>query len=853
MRFPKLNTATDLPALGPEECFAKTSTLPDGHCCLGQTVLEHSKIVGAVAQELRHWWPEQLCNKWLPEGTALLASEHDLGKVTPAFQEKIRRATDGYQPNSNPSLRLTDPSLEKQWGWHSGATMIAVQEWFHGLPIPLILGLHHGSRPKIGSYRADDEVLGGPQWQAVRRQLALTLEKEFGSSLPEVTSDLQAKVLAGFTTVADWIGSNENLLSDSIIAPETARHAVAAAGFVRPQIRKGLSFRDIFGFSENATQATMAKVTQPGVYILEAVMGAGKTEAALFAAYKLLAQGLATGIYFALPTQTTSNSIYQRVNAFLQKILVEPDQKALLVHGKSSLVMQSMGAEAAPGSSWFTPRKRSILAPFGVGTIDQALMSVMGVKHAAVRTLGLLGKVVILDEVHSYDMYTGTIVEALVHELRRLDCTVIILSATLTEQRRQTLAESAVYSQAYPLVTAVSGSEESVQELAIEPPPEKSVSLSYSFDDVSTLRTAVEKTRQGQQVLWIENTVHEAQDRYEAFAAMLEQTANVEVGIIHSRFTAADREDNESRWIETLGKHSQVRDKCGRILVGTQVLEQSLDIDSDFLVTRLCPTDMLLQRLGRLWRHPTTKRTSQARCEACILCPAAEALKADPKKALGSSAQVYAPYVLCRTLEALAFRTSVVLPADIRPLIEDTYRDRSEDGHMLDLRTEMLEGSKNCKGSRALQQLAQLTLTDLFGTLDDNDEKQAATRYSQIPTTDVVLLRDFRDSSGGTEITVLSGERFTLPPKNLLSYEQKARIAVCLMKNTVRVPLYLAPSLVDSLAWLSPYIYVDPDSSNCPRVCLVNDEGQLLQLDGTPAFSSGTALYANVGYLRKTH
>lgn len=112
--------------------------------------------------------------------------------------------------------------------------------------------------------------------------------------------------------------------------------------------------------------------------------------------------------------------------------------------------MQEMGEEAAPGGGWFAPRKRSILAPFGVGTIDQALMSVMGVKHSSVRTLGLLGKVVILDEVHSYDMYTGTIVDALVKELRELGCTVIVLSATLTQQRRGMLADQPSPAEAYP-------------------------------------------------------------------------------------------------------------------------------------------------------------------------------------------------------------------------------------------------------------------------------------------------------------------------------------------------------------------------------------------------------------------
>ncbi len=184
-------------------------------------------------------------------------------------------------------------------------------------------------------------------------------------------------------------------------------------------------------------------------------MGMGKTEAALYAAYQMLVQEKATGIYFALPTQLTSNKIYDRFNSFLHQIVsTETPQHALLLHSGAWLMDTEMGEEGSPGGAWFNHRKRGLLAPFAVGTIDQALMAVMNVKHGFVRAYGLAGKVVILDEVHTYDLYTGTILNALVEFLRQIDCTVIILSATLSQTRRDALLQQSTTSEAYPLITA---------------------------------------------------------------------------------------------------------------------------------------------------------------------------------------------------------------------------------------------------------------------------------------------------------------------------------------------------------------------------------------------------------------
>jgi CRISPR-associated endonuclease/helicase Cas3 len=189
---------------------------------------------------------------------------------------------------------------------------------------------------------------------------------------------------------------------------------------------------------------------------IEAPMGHGKTEAALAAAYRLLSSNQATGIYFALPTQVTSNRIHKRVEAFIERIASD-SAYVRLAHRASWLREDSYISEVGEAFSWFASPKRALLCPFGVGTVDQALLGIVCARHFFVRQFALAGKVVILDEIHSYDLYTGTLIDTLVKRLRELGCTVIILSATLTASRRETLLRAAnaqvIDSDVYPLLT----------------------------------------------------------------------------------------------------------------------------------------------------------------------------------------------------------------------------------------------------------------------------------------------------------------------------------------------------------------------------------------------------------------
>ena len=202
------------------------------------------------------------------------------------------------------------------------------------------------------------------------------------------------------------------------------------------------------------------------------------------------------------------------MNKFLSIILEDdgPHRKSLLLHGTAWLKQSEMGEEGLPGRSWFSSPKRGLLAPFAVGTSDQALMAALNVKHGFVRTFGLAGKVVILDEVHSYDSYTGTLLNELVKILKDIGCTVIILSATLTEKRRRDLlnSENQLSDKIYPLISSVKKNDPP-EEYRIDYREQYEVQLKVVVDQSWAIHEALNRAESGQLVLWIENTVDEAQ------------------------------------------------------------------------------------------------------------------------------------------------------------------------------------------------------------------------------------------------------------------------------------------------------------------------------------------------------
>lgn len=782
-------------------CPAKTYEDEHGQTRLGRSVFEHCLIVGELARALLKRLPAHIRMKLFPPGSALVAAVHDVGKVSPTFFLKLHKAVAAADSSYRKEFNVYSGIDEHQWGGHAGVSAVALLSFIGSPAIGSVAGQHHGFTPETGILDATAPVFGGKAWQQQRIHLIEALMQALQETWPMVAGIHQLRVLAGLTSVADWIGSGDFFEKPDLPWQPQIDRALDHAGFIMPVVRQGLTFGDIFKDQEghpltpNDSQFILQRhCLAAGVYVLEAPMGLGKTEAALYAAYLALERGDAHGVYFALPTQLTSNKIHERFEQFLQAILEDgsPHRHSLLLHGTAWLMEHELGEEGRPGGGWFNSSKRGLLAPFAVGTMDQALMAAMHVKHGFVRAFGLAGKVVILDEVHSYDAYTGVILDELIALLRQLDCTVIILSATLSRARRAQLLGQAVTTDHYPLITASPNHDAGLlTELPVPLPDLNMVDLRLMpMAHEPVLEEALNRAQSGQQVLWIENTVQEAQTRYFDFAARC-QEVGVGCGLLHSRFTMAHRQRNEDEWVAYFGKQGWAnRTKQGRILIGTQVLEQSLDIDADFLVTRFAPTDMLLQRLGRLWRHAATPRASSAVREVWILAPEYGAALAQPLAQFGATASVYAPYILCRALEVWEERSRsighVVLPGDIRTLIEQTYAERDEAGPLAQWKHELHEGSRYRKGLRALRQLARLTLFQQGKTLP---ESKAQTRYSEQESADLLLLRAVEQDGHEkrTHLTLLDGTRISIPwQRHRLSKAQWRQKAALLTAQLVQ-------------------------------------------------------------------
>lgn len=789
----------------------------------GISVYQHMINVGCVARCIAEVSSVLLSRfSILSSLVGALAALHDLGKISPGFQSKCEQ----WLLENN----LTDAA--RKWCWETGtepdhgkATHASAHDFLvqqgcsRGIAkyLAAALGGHHGRIKFLPNDRGIkppliapiSEERSGVDWDAERHRCAEHVWRYFvaGGRFGALSGDSAAIWwLAGLTSVADWIGSDERFfLPDAadgdVEAPVLARHALDSIGFFPPEITAGLAFKQIFGFPPNDMQAkTLATVTGPGVFVIEAPMGMGKTEAALGAAYQLLASGKASGVYFALPTQATSNRIHLRINEFLERISPTTGPSRL-IHGNSWLMRDDLdyrpatngersGEDARTGRDWFASAKRALLAPFGVGTVDQALLGVVAAKHFFVRHFALAGKVVILDEIHSYDVYTGTLIDKLITTLESLGCTVIILSATLTGRRRGQLlcgweSDLTPPKQPYPLLTGRLENQP-IEPVTTAPPQSKMVQVDFIPLDRAR-EEAIAVARKGGVVLWICNTVGAAQSQFK----QLHERCNGEfkLGLLHSRMIFSHREQREQEWMTRLGKEGSSR--CGSILVSTQVVEQSVDLDADLLITELAPTDMLLQRLGRLWRHERGARPVDAP-RICILAEEkslGELREMAPKAivaALGGKARVYDPYVLLRSLEVWQARTELVIPDDIRVLLEATYLEREEPDSWLKLCDEGY-------AQTLVYRQKALTSSNIWqAALDDQEGVQ--TRLNELPTVSLILSQD-----GGT--CFIDG---TAVPQATAEFSYQAARAI--HRSLVKVPAHHF-SGVSSESAFNKYLY----------------------------------------------
>jgi CRISPR-associated endonuclease/helicase Cas3 len=803
----------------------------------GISVVEHLLNVGNVAFQMAELSENFLHRVNLSAKVmGALAALHDIGKISPGFQIKCEAWLKENNLSRTAANGRWDSLMESNHGKVSQHSIQAFLSESHvsrttAAYLSAVIGGHHGRltlpnlrwpNPQLMNMITDPS--SGIDWENERKSAIETIWKNFGtgSQLSEITETSPALWwLAGLTSVADWIGSDERFFPVSKTEKPTnttrnASVALEAIGFNRLELVQNLSFHDLFFEKEkpdvvwlpNEMQMkALSAINGRGVYVIEAPMGTGKTEAALWASYQLLCEKKATGIYFALPTQATSNRIHIRMNEFIERIA--PDSgKSRLIHANSWLKDQreclspartgglNSQEDARKGRDWFSSAKRALLAPFGVGTVDQALLGVVAAKHFFVRHYGLAGKVVVIDEVHSYDLYTGTLIDKLITTLEGLGCTVIILSATLTGKRRgQIVAPSKDLpkdgtKQPYPLIT---GRKDGTDLNPVPVTPQESRDVQVLFNQPEkAVQEAINIAQEDGCVLWICNTVDEAQKQFRKLDKINEK--RFQLGLLHSRFPFWRREELENEWMERLGKDG--KDRRGSILVSTQVVEQSVDLDADLLITELAPTDMLLQRLGRLWRH---KRQRPRGLHPRLIIISEEKSLEDFRtmkpqeilECLGPKSHVYEPIVLLRSLQEWKKydNGNIKVPNEIRPILEATYDELTENPKSW----EKLFDDRFIRNSN---ERFKATLSSNYWQPQLPDEEGVQTRLNEMPTLTMVLCRGI----AGNAITFLNYMQAEIHVDTF-----KLATAQAIHENAVKVPTYCF-EVVENAKLFSEYV-----------------------------------------------
>ncbi len=667
-----------------------------------QSVVTHALVSGTIAQCLLTDYLSEGNRRQL--GTALglnaqelrrfvgtLVSLHDVGKLEYSFQcrdedmhttlaaDPVLRELFQQGVRHEKTGRRYLRSLWKDWEGDRDSYRVFAD----------VIGAHHQGKRGAENFRK------GSPWNAVRDSMVELMLRRFQGNcrkeLPRIGKDQYGKVavlLLGLMILADWIASGPSFADSEewikrtdagTILEEKAHAFLLKSGlqpcdFTWPETFCGVwSMIPASGRRplQKDLDELLATTERPlSLVLLEAPMGEGKTEAGMYAALRMAEIWGKDGFYVALPTAATANQMVGRMQALLE--LHRLPASVRLLHSMAWLAENEEGLhspdERDEAARWLAPLRRGLLGQFAVGTVDQAMLAATNVKYGALRLLGLSNKVLVIDEIHSYDAYMGEIIVRLLEWCRALEIPVVMLSATLPIHLKQKLLKPYTdqnLSEAYPLITAIDHRGE-LQERRISGTTHR---IKASFRMLSILgepaliaETAVKEVSGGGCICVLMNTVREAQSVYQA----IRERYSDDLLLFHAQFPAEQRAELERACIARYGKDKSRRPKRS-ILVATQVVEQSLDVDFDAMLTAVAPIDLLIQRLGRVFRHADASRPADhSTAGFIVLVPKAEG-------SFGPSAAVYPECFLNSAIRVLSGKDSISVPEDVAALVRAGY------------------------------------------------------------------------------------------------------------------------------------------------------------------------------------
>lgn len=727
----------------------------------------HCLDVAAVADAILARWPRRLQHmaslvesdpETLRPLLILLIAMHDVGKLSPDFQAKSEHGPRGKAKKPAPpgvrhdaiGFNLAQSKDRAELAHVVGSYFIPSKRPNAALP-PLwaaVMG-HHGA-PATGAAPC---TFGS----AEIRDLA-ELAKASAALFPPVGEPLSLRAkhanrlswaLAGLTNISDWIGSNqewfrytEPKLALADYWEEAKKHAataieqagilpIASPAEVRPKHLLAHLKGALSPLQEAARDCALPE--GPVLAVVEDVTGAGKTEAALLLAARLMAPDAdgnrrASGLFFALPTMATANAMYERLSQNYRRLFeTDAAPSLVLAHGKRALHegfrdsilapketkagvndanetrrIDTIADETASAmcAAWIADdRRKAFLADVGVGTIDQALLGVLPSRFQSLRLWGLVERVLIVDEAHSFDSYLSRELETLLEFHAGLGGSAVVLSATLAREARQSIVTAferglagggeiesePMTATAYPLLTLVAASSRTCTPVTSRPEISRDLAVRRIGTVAEAVRHVVETSRRGASVAWIRNAVDDCVEGLE-----LLRREGLDPVLLHARFAMGDRLRIEEDVQKRLGRHGTADmrrqgDGKGLVVVGSQILEQSLDYDVDAMISDLAPVDMIIQRAGRLWRHPhrNAERPIAESERALILLspdPARVENKQWYRELLPRAAAVYPDHgFVWRSALALECEGRIRTPEGIRALLAAVYDEGSPD------------------------------------------------------------------------------------------------------------------------------------------------------------------------------
>lgn len=738
---------------------------------------------------------------------------HDLGKFSEAFQGQrtdLVHLLQSYMPRTQYVLRhdslgmlfwksvLLDRCIDQQWFGAETEEFAEELHWWmrsvtghHGQPpIERIENLGHHCNIALDTKAIVDFV------SDVRALLLDNSATSIPGSIDRVRFEHASKALswwiAGIAVLADWVGSNTDFFpyrSDYAMpmllekywehTRAQAKRALDRVGVLPPERQSPVGLSELFPYIETPSPLqSWASTTRlshgPQLHLLEDVTGAGKTEAAVMLAHRLMSEGCADGFFIGLPTMATANAMYERIATVYQRLFAG-DASLVLAHGQRNLVeafaysvlpagsdeedrAQQDDTATARCTAWLADHnKRALLAPAGVGTLDQALLAVLHSRHQSLRLLGLFRKVLIVDEVHACDRYMQSLLERLLEFHAAAGGSAILLSATLPQRMKQSLlnafargrgcAAPDIAADAYPLVSSWHSLTPNVlieEHIPTRLEVERHLHVRYVSELDQIIEGIDEALRSGKCVCWVRNTIADAVAAYETFKHRMPTDR---LHLFHARFALEDRLNTEQIVLRHFGKNSGPDERSGRLVIATQVVEQSLDADWDVVVSDLAPIDRLIQRAGRLHRHPrdakgrrlTDSKSFDERGHPCLWVygptwndtPSADWFKAVFPKA----AHVYPNHAELWLTARLLQHGVIAMPDDARSAIEAVFGGDHCLPSGLQSSADKAEGQGYSDASVAQQNTIKLATGYTRGGFDWWSEAHTPSRLGEASTT----------------------------------------------------------------------------------------------------------------------